>query len=132
MNKMWVIEATPAEAQLLYQLMQHKLRTPYINQIFKNISADQLRDIFHAINPGENPKSGLLPSIATMIRTPGSFLPLSVFASLYRHASSLDINTELDPYAVLYAWDFFCRLYPNQVRERRPYGVIRPANFSEG
>ncbi|MEQ1531711.1 MAG: FlhC family transcriptional regulator [Methylococcales bacterium] len=123
--------ANPKDMQLLQELLKRKLRTPYINQLFKDISADQLRELFHAIHPGENPKSGLLPTVATMINYQQSFLPLSVFASLYRHASLLDITTQLDPDAVLFAWDFFCQLYPNHAQERRPYGIIRPANFSE-
>lgn len=131
MSKMSAVETNPKEIKLLYELLKRKLRTPYINHIFKDISADHIRELFHEIHPGENPKSGLLPAVATMFKYHQSFLPLSMFASVYRHASLFDITIQLDPCAILFAWDFFCQLYPNHIRERRPYGMIRPANFSE-
>jgi hypothetical protein len=131
MNKIPANAATPEQLQLAHALLQRKLRTVYIRQLLKNVPVYYLRESYRAIHKNEKPKSGLLPRIASMTKFHETCLPLSLFASLYRHASLSDIKTELDPYAILFAWDFFCQVYPNHIRERRPHGRIRPANFNE-
>jgi len=116
---------------LAYELLKRKLRTSYVSQLIKNISLPEIRDIYRAIHHGDSPKSGLLPAIDTLPQVRESLLYLSLFASLYRSASPVDIRTKMDVPAIIFAWDFFCQTFPKQIRERRPYGKVRPANFSE-
>ncbi len=116
---------------LAYELLKRKLRTSYVSQLINNVSLQEIRDIYRAIHHGESPKSGLLPAIDAIPQVRESFLYLSLFTSLYRSASQVDIRTKMDVPAIIFAWDFFCQTFPNQIRERRPYGKVRPANFSE-
>ncbi len=124
-------EAQLQDYCLAYELIKRKLRTSYVNQFLNNISLPEIRDIHRAIHHGDSPKSGLLPAIDAIPQTRESLLYLSLFASLYRSASQVDIRTKMDVPAIIFAWDFFCDTFPNQIRERRPYGKVRPANFSE-
>jgi hypothetical protein len=117
--------------QLVYQLLKRKLRTSYVSQLIKSISLPEIRDIHRAIHQGESPSSGLLPAIEAIPQVRESMLYISLFASLYRSASQFDIRVEMDVSAIIFAWDFFCETFPNHIRERRPYGKVRPANFSE-
>jgi hypothetical protein len=117
--------------QLATELLKRKLRTSYVSQLIKSISLSEIRDMHRAIHQGESPSSGLLPAIEAIPQVRESMLYLSLFASLYRHASQADIKTEMDVPAIMVAWDFFCGTFPNHIRERRPYGKVRPANFSE-
>ena len=124
-------EAQLQDYYLAYELIKRKLRTSYVSQLLNNISLPEIRDIHRAIHHGDSPKSGLLPAIDAIPQTRESLLYLSLFASLYRSASQIDIRTKMDVPAIIFAWDFFCDTFPNQIRERRPYGKVRPANFSE-
>ena len=124
-------EAQLQDYCLAYELIKRKLRTSYVSQLLNNISLPEIRDIHRAIHHGDSPKSGLLPAIDAIPQTRESLLYLSLFASLYRSASQVDIRTKMDVPAIIFAWDFFCDTFPNQIRERRPYGKVRPANFSE-
>jgi hypothetical protein len=117
--------------QLAYQLLKRKLRTSYVSQLIKSISLPEIRDIHRSIHQGESPSSGLLPAIEAIPQVRESMLYISLFASLYRSASQIDIRAEMDVSAIIFAWDFFCETFPNHIRERRPYGKVRPANFSE-
>jgi len=117
--------------QLAYDLLKRKLRTSYVSQLIKSISLPEIRAMYRAIHAGESPRSGLLPAIDAIPQVRESFLYLSFFASLYRNASHIDIKTEIDVPAILFAWDFLCETFPDHIRERRPYGKVRPANFSE-
>ena len=114
--------------RLVYELLKRKLRTSYVSQLIKSISLTEIRAMYRAIHAGESPRSGLLPAIDAMPQVRESFLYLSLFASLYRNASQVDIKTEIDVPAILFAWDFLCETFPNHIRERRPYGKVRPAN----
>ena len=124
-------EAQLQDYCLAYELIKRKLRTSYVSQLLNSISLPEIRDIHRAIHHGDSPKSGLLPAIDAIPQTRESLLYLSLFASLYRSASQVDIRTKMDVPAIIFAWDFFCDTFPNQIRERRPYGKVRPANFSE-
>lgn len=124
-------EAQLQDYCLAYELIKRKLRSSYVSQLLNNISLPEIRDIHRAIHHGDSPKSGLLPAIDAIPQTRESLLYLSLFASLYRSASQVDIRTKMDVPAIIFAWDFFCDTFPNQIRERRPYGKVRPANFSE-
>ena len=117
--------------RLVYELLKRKLRTSYISQLIKSISLPEIRDMHRAIHQGESPRSGLLPAIDAIPQVRESLLYMSLFASLYRNASQVDIKTEMDVPAIIFAWDFFCETFPNHRRERRPYDKVRPANFSE-
>ena len=116
---------------LAYELLKRKLRTSYVSQLIKTITLPEIRDIHRAIHQGESPRSGLLPAIDAIPQVRESLLYISLFASLYRSASQVDIRTEMDVPAIIFAWDFLCETFPNHSRERRPYGKVRPANFSE-
>jgi len=124
-------EAQLQDYCLAYELIKRKLRSSYVSQLLNNISLPEIRDIHRAIHHGDSPKSGLLPAIDAIPQTRESLLYLSLFTSLYRSASQVDIRTKMDVPAIIFAWDFFCDTFPNQIRERRPYGKVRPANFSE-
>ncbi len=131
-----MVEGFPYEQQLqnhhlAYELLKRKLRTSYVSQLIKSISLPELRDIHRAIHQGESPRSGLLPAIDAMPQVRVSLLYMSLFASVYRSASQIDIRIEMDVSAIIFAWDFLCETFPNHSRERRPYGKVRPANFSE-
>jgi hypothetical protein len=93
--------------QLAYQLLKRKLRTSYVNQLIKSISLPEIRDIHRAIHQGESPSSGLLPAIEAIPQVRESMLYISLFASLYRSASQIDIRAEMDVSAIIFAWDFF-------------------------
>ncbi len=120
-----------SEYQLAYELLRRKLRTSYVSQIIKHITPDELKEIYRMIHQGASPRAGSTPSINTIPYFRESFIYLSLFASLYRNASLIDIKTEIDVSAVLFAWDFFCETFPNHIRESKPYDKIRPANFNE-
>ena len=124
-------EAQLEDYRLAYELLKRKLRTSYVSQLIKSISLSEIRDMHRVIHPGESPRSGLLPAIDAIPQVRESLLYLSLFASLYRNASQVDIKTEMDVAAIIFAWDFFCETFPNHRRERRPFGKARPANFSE-
>ena len=115
---------------LAYELLKRRLRTSYVSHVVKGFTLEELRDMHKEIH-GESPKSGLLPAIEAIPHVRESMLYISLFASLYRCASQVDIKQETDVWAVIFAWDFLCEMFPDHIRERRPYGKIRPANFSE-
>ena len=116
---------------LAYELLKRRLRTSYVSHVVKGFSLTELRDMYREIHQGEKPRSGLLPAIEAIPHIRESMLYLSLFASIYRCTSQVDIQTETDVQAVIFAWDFLCESFPGHIRERRPYGKIRPANFSE-
>lgn len=116
---------------LAYQLLKRKLRTPLVSQVVKSLNLRDLRNMYRAIHPGEKPCSGCYPAIQAIPQSRESFLYIALFASIYRTASSGNFKSEIDIAALLFAWDFFCEYFPNHVRERRPFGKIRPANFTE-
>jgi len=111
--------------RLTYELLKRKLRTSYVSQLIKSISLTEIRDMHRAIHQGESPRSGLLPGIDAIPQVRESLLYMSLFASLYRNASRVDIRTEMDVPAIIFAWDFLCETFPNHSRERRPYGKVR-------
>ena len=82
--------------RLTYELLKRKLRTSYISQLIKSISLTEIRDMHRAIHHGESPRSGLLPAIDAIPQVRESLLYMSLFASLYRNASQVDIKTEMD------------------------------------
>ncbi len=119
------------EVELAHALLQRKLRTSYVMQQVKSLSLIEIRDLYRTIHHGESPRSGQLPAIDSIAQYRESFLYLSVFASLYCQASQGRSKFAIEVSAILFAWDFFCQIFPNHIRERRPLGKIRPANFSE-
>lgn len=126
----------PYDAQLkshylAYELLKRKLRISYVHQVTKSIKVEDLRNIYKNIHRGLKPSSGMLPGIERIPQNKESLLYASLFASLYRNASQLEICAEIDIPAMLFAWDFFCDMFPNHSRERRPYTEVRPANFTE-
>ena len=82
--------------RLTYELLKRKLRTSYVSQLIKSISLPEIRDMHRAIHQGESPRSGLLPGIDAIPQVRESLLYMSLFASLYRNASRVDIRTEMD------------------------------------
>ncbi|MBS4052568.1 MAG: transcriptional regulator [Methylomonas sp.] len=123
-------EARLKDQYRAYQLLKRKLRTSLASKIVNNLRPTDLRNIYHAIHQ-ERPQSGTPPSVEAIPNARESFLYMALFVSIYRSASRVNINTEIDVDAVIFAWDYFCTLFPNHIRERRPYGRIRPANFDE-
>lgn len=119
------------ELELAHALLQRKLRTSYVMQQVKSLSLSEIRDMYRAIHHGESPRSGQLPAIDSIAQYRESFLYLSVFASLYYLASQGRSKFAIEVSAIIFAWDFFCQIFPKHIRERRPLGKIRPANFSE-
>ena len=113
-----------------YQLLKRKLRTSLAGKIVKSLRPTDLRNLYHMIHK-ERPQSGSPPSIEAILNARESFLYLALFASIYRSASKVDTQTEIDVDAIIFAWDYFCTMFPNHIRERRPFGRIRPANFDE-
>ena len=115
---------------LAYQLLKRKLRTPLVSQLIKNINIRELRNMHRDIHAGEKPCSGCHPSIQAIPQSRESFLYIALFASIYK-ASSGNFKSEIDVPAMIFAWDYFCKTFPNHVRERRPFSKIRPTNFTE-
>ena len=114
-----IIKDLSYEAQLqnyclAYELIKRKLRSSYVSQLLNNISLPEIRDIHRAIHHGDSPKSGLLPAIDAIPQTRESLLYLSLFASLYRSASQVDIRTKMDVPAIILLGIFF--VIPFQIR----------------
>lgn len=130
MNSQCTFEARLYDQYRAYQLMKRKLRTAMASKIIKNLRPTDLRNIYHAIHK-KRPQSGMIPTIEAIPQARESFLYMALFASIYRSASRVSIKSALDLDAIIFAWDYFCTLFPNHIRERRPFGRIRPANFDE-
>ena len=118
------------EHNLAYELLKRKLRTSIVRQIIRILRPKDLRYIYYSLHK-ERPISGVIPSVEAIPHTRESFLYMALFASIYRSASRVDIKTDMDINAIVFAWDYFCKTFPGHIRERRPYGRIRPANFDE-
>ncbi|QPK61615.1 transcriptional regulator [Methylomonas sp. LL1] len=113
-----------------YQLLRRKLRTKLASRAIKTLRPKDLCNLYFSLHR-ESPVSGLVPSITSLPQARESFLYMALFASIYRSACRGDIRAEIDLNAIVFAWDYFCTLYPNHIKERRPFGRIRPANFDE-
>jgi hypothetical protein len=98
--------------------------------VIKSLRPKDLLNIYHSIHQ-ERPISGAVPKIEAIPHSRESFLFMALFASIYRSASRVDIKTDIDVEAIIFAWDYFCQKFPGHIRERRPYGRLRPANFDE-
>ena len=85
---------------LAYELLKRRLRTSYVSHVVKGFTLEELRDMHKEIH-GESPKSGLLPAIEAIPHVRESMLYISLFASLYRCASQIDIKRETDVRAVI-------------------------------
>lgn len=118
------------EHNLAYELLKRKLRTSIVRQIIRILRPKDLRYIYYSLHK-ERPISGVIPSVEAIPHTRESFLYMALFASIYRSSSRVDIKTDMDINAIVFAWDYFCKTFPGHIRERRPYGRIRPANFDE-
>lgn len=116
---------------LAYQLLKRKLRISLVNQYVKNIDPKGLRKLHSAIHSGKKPSPGSYPAIQTIPQSKESYLYIGVFASIYRTVCNKSITTDIDLDALIFSWDFFCEAFPGQIRERRPFGKIHPANFTE-
>lgn len=112
------------------ELIKRKLRTSIIIKLCKTLRIQDLRHLYYSIHH-QKPVPGPLPGIQTITTTRESYRYVAVFVSIYRSASRCDIRTEMDVEALMFAWDYFCLTFPDHIRERRPYGHIRPANFDE-
>lgn len=123
-------EARLQDQYRAYQLLKRKLRTSLTGKIVKNLRPTDLRNMYHIIHQAR-PQSGNPPSVEAIPNARESFLYMALFVSIYRSASKVDIKTEIDVDAIIFAWDYFCTMFPNHIRERRPFGRIRPANFDE-
>lgn len=118
------------EHRLVYELLKRKLRTAIVQKVITRLRAKDLRHIFYTLHR-EKPQPGQIPSLEMMTQTRESFLYMAVFASIYRCAHRGDFKANMDIEAVMFAWDYFCETFPGHIRERRPFGKIRPANFDE-
>jgi len=112
------------------ELIKRKLRTSIVIKVCKTLRIQDLRHLYYTIHH-EKPAPGQLPGIQTITTNRECFRYVAVFVSIYRNASRRDIRTEMDVEALMFAWDYFCSTFPGHIRERRPYGLIRPANFDE-
>ncbi len=112
------------------ELIKRKLRTSIIIKVSKTLRIQDLRHLYYTIHH-EKPAPGQLPGIQTITTNRESYRYVAVFVSIYRNASRCNIRTEMDVEALMFAWDYFCLTFPGHIRERRPYGNIRPANFDE-
>jgi hypothetical protein len=130
MSRRSSFEARLQDQYRAYQLLKRKLRTSLASTVVKTLRPTDLRNIYHTIHQ-ERPQSGIAPNIEAIPKARESFLYMALFASIYRSASKVDIKKEIDIDAIIFAWDFFCEIFPNHIRERRPFGRIRPANFDE-
>lgn len=130
MNTCLLYEERLRDQFLAYQLIKRKLRTTFVSEVVKTIDPKKIRSMYHSIHL-EKPSSGLFPTIEAFPLARESFLYMALFASIYQSASQVNIKTELDISAMIFAWDLFCRTFPNHARERRPFGRVRPANFTE-
>lgn len=113
-----------------YQLIKRKLRTSYIKEQIKTFSVRELRYMYHSIHH-KKPLSGQIQIVTTIPICRESFLYLALFVSIYQNTSLVDIESQIDVAAIIFAWDTFCQLFPEHIREKRPFGKIRPANFNE-
>lgn len=130
MTLLSVYQSGLKEHNLAYELLNRKLRTSIARQIIKNLRPKDLRRIYFSLHQ-KRPISGVIPRVESIPHTRESFLYMALFASIYRSASRVDIKTDMDINAIVFAWDYFCKTFPGHIRERRPYGRIRPANFDE-
>lgn len=130
MNCKYSFEARLKDQYRAYQLLKRKLRTSLVSKLVKNLRPTDLRNIYHTIHQ-ERPLSGIPSSVEAIPKARESILYMGLFGSIYRSVSKVDVKTEIDVDAVIFAWDYFCTIFPNHIRERRPFGRIRPANFDE-
>ena len=113
-----------------YELLKRKLRTSYVKAQIKTISTRELRYIYRSIHQ-KRPQSGQIQIVTTIPICRESFLYLALFVSIYQSTSLVDTRSQLDVSAIIFAWDTFCQIFPDHIREKRPFGKIRPANFNE-
>jgi hypothetical protein len=113
-----------------YQLLKRNLRITFVKEIIKTISQNDLRNIYRLIHQ-KKPLSGQIPLVTAIPQSRESFLYLALFGSLYQCTSQVDPKSQIDVSALVFAWDLFCKTFPTHIREKRPYGKIRPANFNE-
>ena len=130
MNRLSTYDVRLRDQHLAYQLLKRKLRTSIVQTVIRTLRPKDLRNIFHSIYQ-ERPISGVVPKIEAIPHSRESFLYMALFTSIYRSTSRGDIKTNIDLDAIIFAWDFFCQTFPGHIRERRPFGRIRPANFDE-
>lgn len=118
------------EHWLLYELLKRKLRTSIVKKVITCLRDKDLQHIFYKLHR-ERPLPGKIPSLEMITQARETYLYMALFVSIYRCASLRNVKTGIDINAVMFAWDYFCKTFPGHIRERRPFGKIRPANFTE-
>ena len=113
-----------------YQLLKRNLRISFVKEVIKTISQPELRKIYSSAHQSK-PTTGQLPIVSTIPQSRETFLYLALFASIYQATSQVDTKSQLDVAAVVFAWDTFYKTFSASIREKRPYGKIRPATFNE-
>jgi len=130
MSTWYTYEDRLRDHYLAYQLLKRNLRTSFVKEQIKTISQHELKNIHYAIHL-HRPPSGQQPIVSTIPSSRESFLYLTLFLSIYQAASQVNIQSQFDVSAILFAWDYFQKTFRDHIAVERPYGKIRPANFNE-
>ena len=115
---------------IAYQLLKRKLRTSYVQTHLRTINIRELRYIYHLIHQ-KRPMSGQIQNVTTIPNCRETFLYLALFVSIYQSVSLTGSKSQVDVSAFIFAWDTFCKIFPGHIREKRPFGKIRPVNCNE-